>query len=85
MLIIIKFDMFETSRTALLSVLILFIRLKFLTLLCWQGMFSGFRSLGLLLGSSSRSRNPIQCLVCAQVKSLAQSLNLFITMADAGV
>ena len=31
MLIIIKFDMFETSRTALLAVLILFIRLKFLS------------------------------------------------------
>ncbi len=31
MFIIIKFDMFETRRTALLSVFMLFIRLKFLS------------------------------------------------------
>ena len=64
MFIIITFDMFQTSRTALLSVLILFIRLKFLshsavlTGNVFIQLMSGFRSFGSLLGSSSRSRIP---------------------------
>ena len=54
-LIIIKFDMFEISRTALLSELILFIRLKFLshsavlTGNVFIQFMSGFRSLGSLV------------------------------------
>ncbi len=64
MFIIIKFDMFETSRTALLSVFMLFIRLKFLshsavlTGIVFIQLKSGFKPLGSLLGSSSRSRIP---------------------------
>ena len=60
-LIIIKFDMFEISRTALSSELILFIRLKFLShsAVLTNNVFiqfmSGLRFLGSLLGSSSRS------------------------------
>ena len=63
-LIIIKFDMFEISRTALLSEHILFIRLKFLshsavlTGNVFIQFMSGFRSLGSLVGCSSRSRIP---------------------------
>lgn len=82
-LIIIKFDMFEISRTALLSELILLIRLKFLShSAALTGNFfiqfmSGFRFLGSLLGSSSRSCIPFSawsvhklnhlhsCLMCS--------------------